>query len=162
MAIILNVLPLTPPRVAIILNVSTFNSTSCGYTFIQAKSSSLYPPAGSKVISLEDLEREIISSPSSSSTPDSSTTSPHPRPYPPSSSPSHMTSPPTHMVPPPIGMGQHPPPGLPHPLPPRGVPMMPWLHQRPPLRGFPFLPPPNVPILRPGGPGGQGKEHMII
>ena len=135
----------------------------------QISSSPSIPP-GSKIMSVEELEREITES----ATTDISSMSPHLQPHPPpasssSSSPAHMTSSPAriipspaHMIPPP-GIIQNPPPGLPHPLPPRNVTqMVPWLshmqghgghHHGPPHAFRPIIPPPNIPIVRHVRPG---------
>ena len=113
--------------------------------------SSPHIPLGSKIMSVEELERELTTSPPSISP---ASLSPHPQPHPQALSPS-----PSHQLPPP-GIIQHPPPGLPHPLPPRPMqphPFMPWPPGAPPPHGplppphgFRPFPPPRVPIMRQG------------
>ena len=121
-------------------------------------------------MSLEELERELTSSPpsstSTSTSPRPTPAMPHPQSLSPSHSPAHHAPPPSSAPPlPPPGIVQHPPPGLPHPLPPGpgvrvGVPpMMPWPpphvqggRGHPPLQGAfrPLMPRPSIPLLRQG------------
>lgn len=117
--------------------------------FCYLQESSPHIPPGSKIMSVEELERELTTSPPSSS---SVSLSPNPQPHPQALSPS-----PSHQLPPP-GIIQHPPPGLPHPLPPRPMqphPFMPWPPGAPPgplppPHGLRPFPPPRVPIMRQG------------
>lgn len=118
----------------------------CVLSHCQERSSPQFPP-GSKIMSVEELERELTNSPPSSS---SASMSPRPQPHPP-----HTLSPsPSHQLPPP-GIIQQPPPGLPHPLAPRQQHhFMPWPPGAPPphvpLPAFLPFSPPRVPIMRPG------------
>lgn len=140
------------------------------FIFIQAKVSPL--PPGSKVISLEDLEREMTQSPTFDNSSLSPSHRPGTRPLSPSSHspahmtpPSHMTPPPGHMAPPPghmmppLGIIQHHPLPLPHAQMPhpqflrggmrQGLPwLLPPNRMPPPPHGMQHvIPPPNVPLL---------------